>query len=57
MTRRPDRGDDMARKTVRILDDDEWAVLEHATRLLASRVGHRAAGRADVHSDAEAVFA
>ncbi|MBD8141519.1 MarR family transcriptional regulator [Frigoribacterium sp. CFBP 8759] len=39
------------------LDDDEWAVLEHATRLLASRVGHRAAGHAEVHSDAEAVFA
>ena len=36
------------------LDDGEWTVLEHATRLLASRVGTRA----DVRSDAaEAVFA
>lgn len=35
------------------LDDDDWDVLERATRLLASRVGTRT----DVRSDAEAVFA
>jgi DNA-binding MarR family transcriptional regulator len=35
------------------LDDDDWDVLERATRLLASRVGTRA----DVRADSEAVFA
>lgn len=35
------------------LDDDEWSVLEHATRLLASLVGTGADDRADT----EAVFA
>lgn len=35
------------------LDDDDWDVLERATRLLASRVGTRA----DVRPGTEAVFA
>ncbi|NRD27446.1 MarR family winged helix-turn-helix transcriptional regulator [Frigoribacterium sp. VKM Ac-2836] len=35
------------------LDDDEWTVLEHASRLLASRVGTRS----DLRADAEAVSA
>ncbi|KQS15723.1 MarR family winged helix-turn-helix transcriptional regulator [Frigoribacterium sp. Leaf186] len=35
------------------LDDDDWDVLDRATRLLASRVGTRA----DVRADTEAVFA